>query len=109
MTSPMPMPPGQPEPGDAQPPALDFEVTLSSVLHDAAADVVEAFQEMTESPLDIAMEHMNHVTELQMQSMDAVMHDDPDSAQMLLAQADQEMREAAEALHPTTDQTHSSD
>ncbi len=101
MTAPTPMPGGQADPNDASSLSEEFEVFVTEVLPDGVLEVIEAVHELTASPLDIAKEHMDEVGELQMQSVEALMNNDPDTAQALLAQADQKMSEAADVLDPS--------
>jgi hypothetical protein len=99
MTSPIPSPIDQPEQRAPESPADRFDVFVSEVLPEGIGDVIEAVHEFTASPLELAEEHLNHVGELQMESVHAQMNNDPATAHALLAEADQEMRDSADALH----------
>jgi hypothetical protein len=93
-----PMPDGQPSPGADASLSEAFEVFVSETLPDGVMEVIEAVQELTTSPLEQAQEHFEAVNELQLQSVEALMNNDPDTAQALLAEADGHLRDGADVL-----------
>ena len=92
---------GQPDPSENASVSDAFEVFVSETLPDGVMEVIEAVHELTSSPVELAQEHLEAVGELQMQSVEALMNDDPDTARALLAEADQEMRAGEDALNNT--------
>jgi hypothetical protein len=99
MTSPMPAPGSQLTPSTTESLTDRFDVFVSDVVPDSLGDVIDAVHELSASPLELAEEHLQHVGELQMESVEALMNDDPATSHALLAEADQEMRDGADALH----------
>ena len=65
---------------------------------DVVGHIVEGIHDFTATPLDVAKEHMDHVTELHVEMIAALSHGDVDAASALNAQAGEELNEAVAHL-----------
>ncbi len=92
------MPDGSVKPVSEATSPLEAVSEVVSNVGDVVGHIVEGIQDLTATPLDVAKEHMDHVSELHVEMIAALSHGDVDAASALNAQAGEELNEAVAHL-----------